>query len=99
MHASSASKARDRVQAVPPLSSQWRDKRPIQGLRHRPRCAAGLWRADAPSNTQWQTIAEGKAKDKWERPVCGRKKSPTEKITSTYAHVGSFKVMLQQQDW
>ena len=25
---------------------------------------------DAPSNMQWQTIAEGKAKDKWERKVC-----------------------------
>jgi hypothetical protein len=27
---------------------------------------------DAPSNMQWQTIAEGKAKDKWERngPNC-----------------------------
>jgi hypothetical protein len=26
--------------------------------------------ADAPSNLQWQTIAEGKAKDKWERKGC-----------------------------
>lgn len=26
--------------------------------------------ADAPSNMQWQTIAEGKAKDKWERDGC-----------------------------
>lgn len=26
--------------------------------------------ADAPSNMQWQTIAEGKAKDKWERKGC-----------------------------
>ena len=26
--------------------------------------------ADAPSNMQWQTIAEGKAKDKWERKTC-----------------------------
>jgi hypothetical protein len=26
--------------------------------------------ADAPSNMQWQTIAEGKAKDKWERIGC-----------------------------
>ncbi|HWW86286.1 MAG TPA: HNH endonuclease signature motif containing protein [Vicinamibacterales bacterium] len=26
--------------------------------------------ADAPSNMQWQTIAEGKAKDKWERVGC-----------------------------
>ena len=26
--------------------------------------------ADAPFNMQWQTIAEGKAKDKWERQGC-----------------------------
>lgn len=26
--------------------------------------------ADAPSNMQWQTIAEGKVKDKWERNGC-----------------------------
>jgi hypothetical protein len=26
--------------------------------------------ADAPSNMQWQTKAEGKAKDKWERAGC-----------------------------
>jgi hypothetical protein len=28
--------------------------------------------ADAPSNMQWQTIAEGKAKDKWERKGCNK---------------------------
>jgi len=27
---------------------------------------------DAPENMQWQTIAEGKAKDKWERKECGK---------------------------
>lgn len=26
--------------------------------------------ADAPSNMQWQTLAEGKAKDRWERKGC-----------------------------
>jgi len=26
--------------------------------------------ADDPSNMQWQTVAEGKAKDKWERNGC-----------------------------
>lgn len=25
---------------------------------------------DHPSNMQWQTVAEGKAKDKWERKGC-----------------------------
>src|SRR5579864_4473252 len=28
--------------------------------------------ADDPSNLQWQTVAEGKAKDKWERKGCKR---------------------------
>lgn len=27
---------------------------------------------DAPENLQYQTIAEGKAKDKWERKECGK---------------------------
>lgn len=27
--------------------------------------------ADDPSNMQWQTLADGKAKDKWERKTCG----------------------------
>ena len=27
---------------------------------------------DAPENMQWQTIAEGKAKDKWERKGCSK---------------------------
>ena len=26
--------------------------------------------ADAPANMQWQSVAEGKAKDKWERKGC-----------------------------
>jgi hypothetical protein len=26
--------------------------------------------ADAPVNMQWQSVAEGKAKDKWERKGC-----------------------------
>jgi hypothetical protein len=28
--------------------------------------------ADAPSNMQWQTVADGRAKDKWERKQCGK---------------------------
>jgi hypothetical protein len=27
---------------------------------------------DAVSNMQWQTVADAKAKDRWERRVCGR---------------------------
>lgn len=32
---------------------------------------------DAPSNMQWQTIAQGKAKDKWERCAPGCKHRPS----------------------
>lgn len=32
--------------------------------------------ADAPSNMQWQSIADGKAKDKWERKGCARPAKP-----------------------
>jgi hypothetical protein len=28
--------------------------------------------ADLPTNMQWQTVAEAKAKDKWERKVCAK---------------------------
>jgi hypothetical protein len=28
--------------------------------------------ADAPRNMQWQTVADAKAKDKWERRECGK---------------------------
>ena len=28
--------------------------------------------ADAPSNMQWQTVADAQAKDKWERKGCGK---------------------------
>lgn len=27
---------------------------------------------DTPANMQWQTVAEAKAKDKWERKECGK---------------------------
>ena len=33
--------------------------------------------ADAIGNMQWQTIAEGKAKDKWERANCNPHKKAT----------------------
>ncbi len=33
--------------------------------------------ADAPGNMQWQSIAEGKAKDRWERIGCGKSDSGT----------------------
>ncbi|MDO8596126.1 MAG: hypothetical protein Q7R45_05840 [Sulfuricaulis sp.] len=41
--------------------------------------------ADDPANMQWQTIAEAKAKDKWERIGCrpGRKMVLPQSATST----------------
>jgi hypothetical protein len=33
-----------------------------------PLCACG---ADAVSNLQWQTVADAKVKDRWERKICG----------------------------
>jgi hypothetical protein len=36
-----------------------------------PLCGGG---ADRPSNMQWQTVAEGKAKDKEERRFCGQRR-------------------------
>jgi hypothetical protein len=30
-----------------------------------------MWWADAPENMQWQTTADAKSKDKWERIGCG----------------------------
>lgn len=35
---------------------------------------------DAPSNMQWQTVAEGKAKDKWERKGCARQMTPKTRL-------------------
>jgi hypothetical protein len=35
----------------------------------KPLCAGG---ADAISNMQWQTIADAKDKDRWERSICRR---------------------------
>ena len=37
-----------------------------------PLCAQG---ADDPSNMQWQTVADGKAKDKTERQQCAKRKT------------------------
>jgi hypothetical protein len=45
--------------------------------------------ADSPENMQWQSIEEGKAKDKWERKGCelGRKSSNSN-VDDGY-HIGS----------
>ncbi len=43
---------------------------------------------DAPENMQWQSIAEGKAKDKWERNGCeSGRKSTNDNLDDSY-HIG-----------
>ena len=32
---------------------------------------------DAPNNMQWQTVSDGKAKDRWERKGCGKLSTST----------------------
>ncbi len=44
--------------------------------------------ADDPSNMQWQSAAEGKAKDKWERKGC-QVKSPANRPYSGNSSTGS----------
>ena len=55
--------------------------------------------ADDPSNMQWQTVEEGKAKDKWERKGCDasapsspKKPQTTSKTTESYSgnHSGNY---------
>jgi hypothetical protein len=48
-------------------------QRTLQGLRDRPYRSDCLG-ADEPSNMQWQTVADAKAKDKWERKGCGKER-------------------------
>ena len=48
-------------------------QRPLQGLRHRPH-RPDCHGADAPSNMQWQTVADANVKDKWERKGCGNRR-------------------------
>ena len=38
--------------------------------------------ADDPSNMQWQSVAEGKAKDKWERKGCSTNSHSTSSSSS-----------------
>ena len=53
-----------------PCPATGADKGPCKGyvIDHVKPLACGG--ADHPSNMQWQTDAEGKAKDKWERKEC-----------------------------
>jgi hypothetical protein len=54
------------------MSSDWSNARPCNGyvIDHvNPLACSGL---DRPENMQWQSIADAKAKDKWERKACGK---------------------------
>ena len=54
-----------------PSTRETRDACPGWVVDHiKPLCAGG---ADRPSNMQWQTVAEGKKKDKLERKQCGKR--------------------------
>ena len=44
--------------------------------------------ADDPSNMQWQSVAEGKAKNKWERKGCESGKKPANDDTYSGYHTG-----------
>lgn len=67
-HRSSTAKAEFKRQQPCPATGNRRGACPGYVIDHVvPLCAGG---ADAPSNMQWQTVAEGKAKDREERRVC-----------------------------
>ena len=55
-----------------PCPATGRSKGPCKGyvIDHVNPLACGG--ADRPSNMQWQTTADAKAKDKWERKACGK---------------------------
>jgi len=63
--------AKDAFKREHPCPSTSRTSGPCPGyvIDHvKPLACGGL---DDPSNMQWQTVASGKAKDKWERKGCG----------------------------
>jgi hypothetical protein len=53
----------------------------------KPLACGGL---DAPINMQWQTVAEGKAKDKWERKGCEVGHDTHSQPSSSYAATGVY---------
>ena len=70
IHRSAEAKAAFKRQQ--PCPSTGKSSGPCPGYvidRVKPLACGGV---DDPSNMQWQTVAEGKAKDKWERNGCGK---------------------------
>ena len=64
--------ARNDFKALSPCPANGRTKGPCPGyvIDHITPLACGG--DDDPDNMQWQTVIEGKAKDKWERKGCQR---------------------------
>jgi hypothetical protein len=69
-HSRRSRAARDAFERTHPCPATGRTSGPCRGyvVDHIQPLACGG--ADAPGNMQWQTKAEGKAKDKWERAGC-----------------------------
>lgn len=69
-HRSTAAKAAFQREHPCPANGARRGRCPGYVIDHVKPLACGG--ADAPANMQWQTVTEGKAKDRWERKGCGR---------------------------
>ena len=67
---SASAKAEFKRQQPCPATGQERGPCPGYVIDHIKPLACGG--ADAPSNMQWQTVAEAREKDKWERKECGK---------------------------
>ena len=59
-------KRQGRVQATAPLTSQWNCKGPCKGCEIDDVRTLACGGSDVPSNLQWQTAENCKAKDKWQ---------------------------------
>ena len=60
-------KRQGRVQATAPLTSQWNCKGPCKGCEIDDVKTLACGGSDVPSNLQWQTAENCRAKDKWQR--------------------------------
>lgn len=69
-----SSSARHRFQKQHPCPSTGKTTGPCPGWVKDHVIPLACGGADAPSNMQWQTKADAKAKDKWERRGCGKKR-------------------------
>jgi hypothetical protein len=69
-HRSQAAKHDFQRQTPCPATGEHRGKCPGYVIDHVKALACGG--ADHPANMQWQTKADAKAKDKWERRECGK---------------------------